>query len=60
MIFHRHTWALRATQHVRLLWGGKPYGDATEALYVCETCGKTKTKEYEGLWTLEQLRGTRP
>jgi hypothetical protein len=56
-MFHRHIWEIRGVRNFRVtyvnLGGDEP---KTEILRVCTVCGKPKTKEITGTWTLEQLR----
>lgn len=56
---HRHTWKPKGvTNYKHSTWvAGTPIekGDTTEVLYVCTTCGKSKTKTLNGVWYKEDL-----
>jgi hypothetical protein len=57
-MIHRHKWEIRGARNIvvsYLYLGGQGY--ETQVLYVCSKCGKSKVKDLEGTWTLEQLRG---
>ena len=46
--FHHHHWVPVASE---------PFmGVRTRVLCGCTTCGRSKTKELAGVWTLEQIR----
>lgn len=58
-LFHLHRWALRDVQHMEYVRGRGNVtvatGDVTVALYRCEKCGRVRTQDIPGVWTIRQL-----
>ncbi len=58
MCIFSHRWRPRSAQHVRvgMVWtADADLSPATYILYVCETCGNSRTEERKGHWNLRDL-----
>jgi hypothetical protein len=55
-LFHRHKYVLSAVHPFVLDYDGGGMSNKTRLLFVCQTCGKVKTAEIFGSWTLEEVK----
>ena len=61
-MFHRHKWEATGVSHINLIYNDTGrHVKSTRILYLCLNldCSKVKTKDVDGLWSLEQVRGER-
>lgn len=54
---HRHRWEVRETSDGPVV--GIDNSRTTHVLYVCEVCGKPRTKRVKGVWTVADLQSKR-
>lgn len=54
-LWHRHKWRAVTASGVEF---AIVHGVGTIVLYVCDECGANKTESLNGLWTLDQLKGS--